>query len=62
MTKDTMFSGKRIKRELYKTNAGNMLNADINAALNILRKSNVAGLSALYIRGFVDVPKRIRLI
>jgi|LSQX01.2.fsa_nt_gb putative transposase len=62
MAKDTVFSGRRVRRGLYKTGTGNMLNADINAALNILRKSNVVGLSALYTRGFVDVPKRIRLI
>ena len=62
MTKDTVFSGRRIKRGLYKTKTGNILNADINAALNIPRKSKVVGLSALYTRGFVDVPKRIRLI
>ncbi|MGB4312685.1 MAG: hypothetical protein WBI21_05250 [Natronincolaceae bacterium] len=62
IAKDTIFSGRRIRRGLYKTSAGNILNADINAALNILRKSNVVGLNTLYTRGFVDVPKRIRLV
>lgn len=32
------FSGKRIARGLYKTKAGNLVNADVNAAYNILRK------------------------
>ena len=33
--------GKRIKRGLYQTSKGYILNADVNGALNILRKSNV---------------------
>lgn len=32
------FSGKRIKRGLYRTKAGRLINADANGALNILRK------------------------
>ena len=32
------FSGKRIKRGLYRTRDGHVLNADINGAANILRK------------------------
>ena len=35
------FSGKRIKRGLYRTSTGYGFNADINGALNILRKSNL---------------------
>ena len=38
MTKCTMFSGKRIKRGLYKTSNGILINADINGASNIIRK------------------------
>ena len=34
----TEFSGKRITRGLYKSKDGTILNADINAACNILRK------------------------
>ena len=56
------FSGRRIKRGLYKTKTGKLLNADINGALNILKKSNVVSLSALYDRGEVDTPSRIRVI
>lgn len=36
--KDTNFSGKRIKRGLYKTNDGTLINADVNGASNIIRK------------------------
>ncbi len=38
MKKDVDFSGKRIKRGLYKTNCGTLINADINGAGNIIRK------------------------
>ena len=55
------FSGKRIKRGLYKTSTGYTLNADVNAALNILKKSRVVDISILYSRGEVDTPKRIRI-
>lgn len=34
----TKFSGKRIKRGLYKTKDGTLINADVNGALNIFRK------------------------
>lgn len=56
-----VFSGKRIHRGMYKTKAGILLNADVNGALNILRKSNVVSLDALYARGGVDTPIRIRV-
>ena len=59
--KEYTFSGKRIHRGMYKTSAGHMLNADVNGALNILRKSSVVSLSTLYSRGTVDVPLRIRV-
>ncbi len=35
--------------------------ADINGILNIIRKSNAMSLEALYIRGGVDTPVRIRI-
>jgi len=34
-----MFSGKRIKRGLYRSSNGRTVNADLNAAANILRKA-----------------------
>lgn len=55
------FSGKRIKRGLYRTKDGCLVNADVNGACNILKKSNVVGLKALYDRGGVDTPMRIRI-
>ncbi len=55
------FSGKRIKRGLYQCANGKTLNADINGALNILRKSNVVSLMGLYDRGELDTPIRIRV-
>ena len=33
-----VFSGKRVKRGLYKTNTGKTINADTNGSLNIARK------------------------
>ncbi|MEG4394849.1 transposase [Microcoleus sp. BROC3] len=36
---DVAFSGKRIKRGLYKTSVGQLINADINGYYNILRKA-----------------------
>ncbi|QBQ73661.1 transposase [Nodularia phage vB_NspS-kac68v162] len=33
-----VFSGKRVKRRLYKTSAGQIINADTNGSLNIARK------------------------
>lgn len=55
------FSGKRIQRGLYKTSDGMLLNADVNGALNILRKSSVVDLTVLYSSGEVDTPVRIRV-
>ena len=36
--KKDMYSGERIKRGLYKTKENKIVNADINAALNIYKK------------------------
>lgn len=55
------FSGQRIKRGLYKTGTNKLINADINGALNIMRKSSVVDINILYSRGEVDTPIRIRI-
>ena len=55
------FSGKRVERGLYRTANGKLLNADVNGALNILRKSSVVDLTVLYGSGEVDTPVRIRV-
>ena len=57
-----IFSGKRIKRGLYQTSKGKLINADCNGALNILRKSKVVDLNVLYNRGELNTPKRIRVV
>lgn len=55
------FSGQRIQRGLYRAATGKTLNADVNGALNILRKSSVVALTGLYSRGEVTTPVRIRI-
>ena len=55
------FSGNRVHRGLYCSKNGILLNADVNGALNILRKSNVVSLEALYSRGVLNPPSRIRV-
>ena len=56
-----LFSGRRTHRGLYKTASGKTINADINGALNIMRKSRVVDMNILYSRGEVDTPIRIRV-
>ena len=55
------FSGNRVYRGLYKTASSKLLNADVNGALNIMRKSSVVSVGALYGRGEVGTPMRIRV-
>ena len=59
--KEYRFSGKRTYRGMYETGNGRKINADVNGALNILRKSRVVSLEGLYSRGEVDTPVRIRI-
>ena len=58
-------SGKRIKRGLYRSSTGLLINADVNGAANIIRKSKVAIDSISIIervgRGFLTNPLRIKL-
>ena len=57
------FSGNRIKRGLYKTKDGITLNADVNGALNILRKAiQTQGLNCLISIPKIPIPKRIRVV
>ena len=55
-----VFSGKRIKRGLYKSNEGICINADVNGSINIYRKyltgKSKADISANDIRAFVNRP------
>ena len=59
--KEYEFSGNRVHRGLYETANGKTFNADINGALNIMRKSSVVNMNILYGRGEVDTPIRIRI-
>ena len=61
-TKQGSFSGRRVHRGLYKTSTGYIFNADVNGALNILRKSKLVDLSVLQGRGDVNTPLRIKVI
>ena len=51
-TDNPKFSGRRIKRGLYKTGKGQLINADVNGAYNILRK----GLINNHLSFNVDSP------
>ena len=59
--KEYQFSGTRVHRGLYKIANGKTFNADVNGALNIMRKSSVVDMNILYGRGEVDTPIRIRI-
>ena len=56
-----IFSGKRVKRGLYKTKNDFLINADINGALNIMRKSNIVNFDNLNIKKLKQV-KRIKVL
>ena len=55
------FSGTRITRGQYRSSDNRIINADLNGALNILRKCNLVSLSALQDSGCVSQPERIRV-
>ncbi len=57
------FSGKRIKRGLYRTANGKLINADCNGSANILRKvSTQLGISLAEVCGeCLTIPKRYNL-
>ena len=55
------FSGRRIKRGLYKTKEGYLINADVNAALNILKLSKQNTLISKLSIGCMAHPYRIRI-
>ena len=56
------FSGKRIKRGLYKSSDGRIVNADLNGAANILRKSRQNFDFEELSRGLLASPLRIKLV
>ena len=58
--KEYMFSGKRVKRGLYRTKENFLVNADINGAANILRK--VFPKVIQWDRGIVAVPVVVKVV
>ncbi|MBQ7475993.1 MAG: transposase [Selenomonadaceae bacterium] len=56
------FSGKRIKRGLYKSAGGRLINADVNGAANILRKSKQNFKFEELCAGLLASPLRIRTV
>ena len=57
------YSGKRIKRGLFKSSIGRLINADINGALGILRKVKEISEESLRIlgaRGCVFQPIKLK--
>ena len=59
--KEYEFSGKRIKRGLYRSKSGRLINADVNGAANILRKSKQRLDFERLCKGFLGNPMRIRV-
>ncbi len=59
---EVTFSGKRMKRGLYRTKDDRTLNADVNGAANILRKSNHRLNFERVARGLLANPLRVKLI
>ena len=55
------FKGKRIKRGLYKTLKGILINADVNAACNIIRKSKQKFNKERLCKWAQDAPIKIKL-
>jgi transposase len=56
--KEPVFTGKRIKRGLYKTSTGQLINSDVNAAYNILRKA-IPNVFSDGIESCVVQPRRV---
>ena len=54
------FKGKRIKRGLYKTLNGILINADVNAACNIIRKSKQKFNKERLCKWAQDAPIKIK--
>ena len=55
------FSGRRVKRGLYRCADGRLVNADVNGAANILQKSGIAFNRETVLRGLFANPQRIRI-
>ena len=63
LKKQTSYKGKRIKRGLFKSSTGKIINADINGAIGIMRKvvPNVVEKLTKGIEGIVVFPKLLTI-
>ena len=59
--KHEKYLGKRVKRGLFKTHDGTLMNADVNGSYNIIRKAFPNAFSENEIEGVVVRPVRISL-
>lgn len=55
------YKGRRVKRGLFQSSCGKLINADINGAINILRKVIGDG-KFLFDRGFGYNPSRVNIL
>ena len=55
------YMGSRIKRGLFRTKEGFHINADVNGAINILRKVNGMVVKPNHIKGILVFPLKIRV-
>ena len=55
------FSGKRIKRGLYKTANGTLINADVNGSLNIMKKFNNDLIKDIKIIDILKYPRKLKV-
>ena len=58
-TQEPTFSGRRVKRGLYRASGKRYLNADVNGAYNIIRKGKPDAFTAKGVAGIVVHPVRI---
>lgn len=55
------FSGKRVRRGLYQTQEGHLINSDCNGAANIGRKSNHNGFNSEWVVAVLAQPLRVSI-
>ncbi len=58
--KHKIYKGKRIKRGLFKTEKGILINADYNASLNILKK-NLGEVFPNRVEGLIVSPRLLKV-
>ena len=56
---EPVFSGKRVKRGLYKAANGRKINADVNGSYNIMRKASPNAFGSNGVEGAAVHPKRL---